>query len=284
MNMTRLSLLKLPLFLCIFVGFSCFGNTPPTIQLATNFKLPENATIKNYWISEKLDGVRGYWDGKHLYTRKGHRIKTPDFFTNDWPTEPMDGELWISRNSFHLISSLVRTKRVSDKKWRNVKFMVFDLPRHQGKFTNRISVINSLIEKHQSSHLKAVKQFKIENMTALEAKLTAIVQQGAEGLMLHHEDAYYSIGRSKNIMKLKPYYDDEAKVIRVVPGKGKYQNMMGALLVETPGGKRFKIGTGFSDAEREFPPSIGSVITYKYSGKTHLGMPRFASFLRIRTP
>jgi DNA ligase-1 len=83
-------------------------------------------------------------------------------------------------------------------------------------------------------------------------------------------------------LKLKTYEDAEAVVIAHLPGKGKYQGMMGALLVEMPDQRRFKIGTGFSDAQRADPPPIGSTITYKYFGKTSTQLPRFASFLRVR--
>ena len=58
--------------------------------------------------------------------------------------------------------------------------------------------------------------------------------------------------------------------------------MLGALLVENGDGLRFRIGTGFKDKDRKNPPPIGTVITYKYFGKTNKGLPRFASFLRKR--
>ena len=44
----------------------------------------------------------------------------------------------------------------------------------------------------------------------------------------------------------------------------------------------FKVGSGFSDKERQSPPGIGSLVTYKYFGLTSKGTPRFASFMRIR--
>ncbi len=100
--------------------------------------------------------------------------------------------------------------------------------------------------------------------------------------MLHRGSSTYKGFRSNNLLKLKKHSDAEAKVIRHLPGKGKYKGMMGSVLVETMDKKRFKIGSGFSDAERENPPPLGSWITYKYFGYTSKGTPRFASFLRIR--
>ena len=57
---------------------------------------------------------------------------------------------------------------------------------------------------------------------------------------------------------------------------------MGALLVETPEGVRFKLGTGFGDDERRSPPRIGSWISYRFQGETDAGVPRFATYLRMR--
>jgi DNA ligase-1 len=60
--------------------------------------------------------------------------------------------------------------------------------------------------------------------------------------------------------------------------------MVGALIVRTPEGLEFAIGSGLSDALRQTPPAIGSEITYRYNGYTSNGIPRFARFLRERQP
>ena len=86
------------------------------------------------------------------------------------------------------------------------------------------------------------------------------------------------------MLKLKKLFDAEAVFIEHIEGKGKFSGMMGSLLVETPDQRRFRIGTGFTIAERKQPPPPGSVITYQYLGLTSNGIPRFASFLRIRPP
>ena len=83
-------------------------------------------------------------------------------------------------------------------------------------------------------------------------------------------------------MKLKKYEDAEANVIDHIPGKGKYKGQLGSLLVTNGEEITFKIGTGFSDQQRQTPPKIGAVITYRYTGKTQKNVPRFASFMRVR--
>ena len=129
--------------------------------------------------------------------------------------------------------------------------------------------------------LAEVARLRAEN-AALQSKLKEIVKAGGEGLMLHRADAPYITGRNDALLKLKPLDDAEATVLGYVPGKGKYEGKMGALRVETAEGKRFQIGTGFTDAVRANPPAIGTLVTYTYRGFTKNGLPRFASYWRVR--
>ena len=66
------------------------------------------------------------------------------------------------------------------------------------------------------------------------------------------------------------------------PGRGKYAGMMGGLQLVTPDGRHFILGTGFSDAMRRQPPPLGAQVTYRYRELTSKGLPRFASYWRIR--
>ena len=108
--------------------------------------------------------------------------------------------------------------------------------------------------------------------------------------MLHRGSSLYKAVRNDDLLKVKLHDDAEAKVIGHVPGKGKYAGQLGALLVEMPSSsltdgkspKRFKLGTGLSDAQRQNPPAVGSHVTYRYRGFNDSGIPRFASFMRIR--
>ena len=266
-------------FLWLIVSSSAVANKPPEIQLAMTYKLEHS--INHYWISEKLDGVRGYWDGKTLLTKNGNPLNPPEWFTANWPDTPVDGELWIARHTFEQVVSCVRQNEATPC-WKHITFMVFDLPKSKLNFSQRIEQINTHVKHVKSPYFQAVQQFRLPTIDALNQKLTEIVKQQGEGLMLHYENAFYSKGRTRNIMKLKPYQDAEATVIKHIEGKGKYSNMLGSIQVRTMDGITFKIGSGFSDKERKNPPPIGSIITFKYIGKTQKGVPKFASFLRIR--
>lgn len=252
----------------------------PAIQLPKTYQ--QGIDISHYWVSEKLDGVRAYWDGTRLISKAGNGFNAPAWFSAGFPNQAMDGELWISRNRFDEVSGIVRTYKPNEQDWQRVKFMIFDLPAAKGDFTARIKQMVEITRQTKSPYLKMISQFKVADTEKLDSLLKSVVAKGGEGLMLHRSNALYIVGRNANVLKLKQYYDSEAVVLKHIPGKGKYKNKMGALLVKNNEGVVFRIGSGFSDIERENPAKIGTVITYKYYGKTKNNKPRFASFMRIR--
>ena len=272
---TRASLL-----FCLLTTSVHAFSTAPTVQLATTYQ--SKANISDYWISEKLDGIRGFWNGTSLLTRNGNIIHAPVWFTEFWPNKAIDGELWLARNRFEQTSSCV-LKKIPNTCWQEIRFMIFDLPTHGGAFSHRIDAMKSLTNHSPSKYLMMIPQTKLANEKSLYALLNQVVNNHGEGLMLHHQNAYYQQGRRQQLMKLKKHQDAEAKVIGHIAGKGKYKNMLGSLMVATPDGLTFKLGSGFSDQQRKNPPAVGSTVTYKYLGKTQRGIPRFASFMRIRT-
>lgn len=238
--------------------------------------------LEAYWVSEKYDGVRGYWDGRRLLTRGGEVISPPAWFIAGWPNTPMDGELWAGRGGFSVAVSTVRRQTPDDAAWRKMRFMVFDLPAQEGTFDQRLPVLKSTLAAIKLPWVQAVKQSKVDDHRSLQKMLNAITKEGGEGLMLHRGASLYRAQRNDDLLKVKLHDDAEARVLGYIQGKGKYADRLGALLVEMPNGQRFKLGTGFSDAEREQPPALGSLVTYRYRGLNDSGIPRFASFLRVR--
>ena len=216
-----------------------------------------------------------------MLTRNGNRIHAPVWFTQNWPAEPLDGELWTKRNDFQRIASIVLSE-TPDARWRDVRLMVFDSPASNAPFAKRVEQMKRIINKTESQTLQLIPQFTVSSEAEFEQRLDEVVKAGGEGLMLHHREARYQDGRSEYLLKAKRFEDDEARVIEYLPGKGKYAGMMGSLLVEGRSGLQFKIGSGFTNAERLNPPPIGSWVTYKFYGKTKKGLPRFASFMHVR--
>lgn len=259
--------------------------TPP-VQLASVFDddKADSEYLAQFWVSEKLDGVRAYWDGARLISRQGNVFVAPHWFIQDFPEIPLDGELWMGRGTFDRLSGTVRRQVPEDAAWEEVRFMVFDAPHMSVPFDERVVRLRALLHTPPSAYIANVPQFRVANSSQLMQHLDDVVAGGGEGLMLHRGAAHHHVGRTGHLLKLKPWLDAEAEVVMHLPGEGRNSGVMGAMLVRTEGGEYFRLGTGFTDAERADPPPIGSIVTYKYSGITPSGIPRFASFLRLREP
>lgn len=253
----------------------------PALMLAEVYR--PGMPLAGYWVSEKYDGVRGYWDGKQLWTRGGTLVTAPAWFTAPLPATPMDGELWAGRGRFELATSTVRSQTPNEAAWREMRFMVFDLPAQPGDFDARLAALRKLLPITQAPWAVPVAQQRATTHAELQALLTKTVKLGGEGLMLHRGGAPYRGERNADLLKFKPYDDAEARVVGHTPGQGKHAGRLGALIVETPQGQRFKLGGGFTDAQRRDPPAIGSWVSYRYNGTNSSGLPRFARFVRLRS-
>lgn len=245
---------------------------------------PPDLDPQGWLVSEKFDGARAWWDGSRLRFRSGLPIMAPAWFTAALPAQALDGELWLARGRFEELSGIVRRQQPVDVDWRRVRMMVFELPGAGGTFAQRATRIQQLsAQQPASSPWRAVEQFELPSAAALKARLQEVVNAGGEGLMLHRADALYEAGRSPALLKLKPLQDADAVVVGHQPGQGRHAGRLGALKVRIQGGREFLLGTGFSDEQRNQPPAVGTVVTFTYQGTTAQGVPRFASFLRVRS-
>ncbi len=281
LSLQALRRLIMPALLCTAALLGTTVCAQPTLLLANVYGGHIDPT--QYLVSEKYDGVRAVWDGKTLRFRSGRTVPAPAWFAAKLPAQPLDGELWLGRGQFDALSAIVRRDVPVDDEWKRVNYMVFELPDAPGSFVERAQAIRELAAGLAWPQLQAVEQSPVTDRKTLQRRLADTVAKGGEGLMLHLASAPYRTGRSDVLIKLKPYLDTEATVVAHRPGKGKYAGQMGALQVQTPEGRRFFIGTGFSDEQRRNPPPPGSTVTYRYRDLTSTGLPRFASFLRVYT-
>ncbi|MGE3805913.1 MAG: DNA ligase [Gemmataceae bacterium] len=252
-------------------------NAPPLLLAqAWEFSDPTG-----WWLSEKLDGVRAYWDGKQFISRLGNLFHAPDWFTAGLPDVPLDGELWIDRKKFQRTVSIVRRQDKSEL-WKELTYVVFDTPSLEKAFEARIEFVRECLEGKQCAHARPHEQLECHGIEHLKKELARLEELGGEGLMLRKPRSRYEAGRSSTLLKVKSFHDAEARVIKHVPGAGRHKGRLGALMVEMPDGTTFSVGTGFSDKERENPPVVGSVITYRYQELSDGGVPRFPSFVGLR--
>ncbi len=222
--------------------------------------------IRGWWMSEKYDGIRGYWTGKQLVSRVGNVFVMPPWFTENFPAVPLDGELWIGRQTFAELSGIVLDQTPDETAWKRVRYMIFDVPQARGSFEDRLDFARQWFNRHPNAYVTIVDHERCKDAEHLQQKLTEIEMQGGEGLILRRPQSPYTVGRSRDILKVKTYQDADAVVVGYRPGKGRHAGRLGALWVELPNGVRFAIGTGFKDAERDDPPPIGSTIKFKHHG------------------
>ncbi|MDQ7989680.1 MAG: DNA ligase [Candidatus Dactylopiibacterium sp.] len=268
------------LLCCLALLAASARGAAPAILLAEVYRPGTDPAA--YLVSEKLDGVRAIWDGHTLVSRSGQILAAPPWFLAGLPATPLDGELWAGRGRFEWLAAAVSRLTPVDAEWREIRYMIFELPGAPGSFRERAARMRALAAETATPWLQAVAQTGVASEAALRARLAEVVRGGGEGLMLHLAQAPYLDGRSPALLKLKPWLDAEARVVAHLPGKGRHAGRMGALLVEAPDGRRFRIGTGFTDAQRASPPAPGSLVTYRYHALTRHGLPRTPSFLRVR--
>jgi DNA ligase-1 len=307
-------------FLLLIISINLFSQKLDLFLLKT-YKDDQNVT--GWYMSEKLDGVRAFWDGEKLISRGGNIFNAPAFFTEGFPDHKLDGELWSKRGEFDRISSIVRvgmldprvkpeddssvissltgnlsdddssvipslTGNLSDddssvipdsdreSNWTKLTYNIFEVPDTDGNLTQRLEKVK------ETKYLKLIKQIKVKNKTHLKNFQKEIEDKGGEGVVVRDASLPYYTGRNDNALKVKSFLDDECTVTQHLDGSGKYKNKLGSIKCKLKSGKIIKIGTGFSDKQRQSPPALGSVVTFKYYGLTSKGNPRFPVFLRER--
>jgi DNA ligase-1 len=260
-------------------GAAVKKDTAPPVLLAHTWE--NDIDLAGWWMSEKLDGVRAYWDGSTFVSRLGNRYFAPDWFTQGLPPIPLDGELWVGRKQFQSTVSIVRRQDQSAE-WKKVSYVVFDAPARNEPFEARMAFVEAEMARIASPYARAHTHEQCRDVAHLREELARVEALGGEGLMLRKPGSHYAVGRSSTLLKVKSFHDAEARVVEHSPGTGKHKGRLGALVVEMPDGTRFNVGTGFTDAERMSPPEIGALITYRYQELSDAGVPRFPSYVGVR--
>ena len=241
-------------------------------------------TIDNWWWSEKLDGVRALFNGKDLLTRNGKKLNCHPLWTRKLPMNlSLDGELFLDRGKFNHVVSIVR-RNAPTHHWLDIHYAVFDSPSLPGTYAERYARLKEMKEAGElPTFLHIMEQHPITQYTNLEDEMAKVLALNGEGIMVRNPTMAYETGRSHNLLKIKGVEDHDAQVIGVIPGEGKHEGKMGALLCRMENGVEFKVGTGFNDTERLMTecPSVGDFVRFKCQEFTQTGKPRFPIFLNV---
>lgn len=261
-------------YISLFFLFTSFlAAQKPELVLLNNYK--EDTNVSGWYMSEKLDGVRAYWDGEKLISRSGKVFSVPAFFIKDFPSHKLDGELWKERNAFSSVVSIVNKKNASNA-WNQITYNIFEVPDSKGDLLERLERVK------ESKYIKLVKQIQVKNKKHLKSFLKEIENLGGEGIVVRDPAREYYTGRTDKALKVKSYIDTECEIVGYNEGKGKYANMLGSLSCQMENMQIIKIGSGLNNTQRISPPPLGTVVNFKYYGLTSKGNPRFPIFLKIK--
>ena len=249
-----------------------------SVLLAKKFD-PTRHDVNGWMASEKLDGMRAYWNGRILVTRNGKPIHAPAWFTAGLPANvQLDGELFIARGEFQATVSVCR-KKTPDAGWKKITYKVFDAPDAYGTFRERYSIMLNL---DLPAHVEIVEHVTINSAEEGAALLQDYENLGGEGVMLRDPESLYERKRSSTLLKVKSFMDSDATILGHLDGAGKHAGRLGSLLCEMDDGTEFSVGIGLTDQEREHPPAIGERITFSYFELTRDGVPRFPAYIGVR--
>ena len=273
------AILHLLLPLLLLLPPAAWSTDQPDLLLLT--KDAGDVDVTGWYMSEKLDGVRAYWNGSELLSRQGNAFAVPEWFTAGFPPFALDGELWTSRGEFEAVASIT-ARDLPHPGWERITYNIFEVPNAPGDLDARLGRLRSWLAEHPAGPIRIIPQIPCRDREHLRAMLAEVEAKGGEGLVVRNPRTPYQTGRSAAALKVKRFDDMEGKVVGYRPGKGKFAGKTGALQVEIEGGLTFYIGSGLKDRERERPPPLGSIVTFKHQGFTNKGIPRFTSFLRVR--
>lgn len=262
------------LSLCLFVN----AEVPKLFSLKV---YRDDLNVTGWVMSEKLDGVRAYWDGDQLISRSGRVLSPPQSFTQGFPSFALDGEIWSRRGEFEHIASIVNTKE-NKAGWDELTYNIFEVPHQKGGLLQRLNVLEAYLHLHTAEKLHILNQIIVNDEEDVRSFFEKVIARGGEGIVLRDPNEAYYTGRTSSALKYKPFTDAECMVTAVIEGKGKFSGQLGAVKCDYQG-KIIKIGSGFTSEQRKRSFEIGTVVSFKYYGLTHLGNPKYPVFLRVRT-
>lgn len=150
--------------------------------------------VSGWYISEKMDGCRAYWDGAHLYTKEGNPIDAPTISATLPRGLALDGELWAGRGGLQTARLLTQYGHHPER----VQFVAFDAPTVRGDWPARLAAA-------KDAGARVVQYFAAESTAQALAVAGVLIEQGAEGIMARMQGRDYKPGRSALLLKIKAH-------------------------------------------------------------------------------
>jgi len=237
--------------------------------------------VRGWVYSEKLDGVRGIWDGRRLLSRQGLPFVPPARWVRDFPPFAIDGEIYSEKLGFEEISSITASASADYGAWRALNLHVFDAPNASGDLFARLNTLQEWLDTHPDAHIRIIVQHPLDGRDPRKI-MREYAARGAEGIVLRDPAVPYRAGRQSSILKLKPAFDSECRVLRIIRhSDGQARSIecewRGADDLGVHPGAPVRFRLSLLGVAKTQPPAIGSVVNFTYKGLTKNKKPKFAS-------
>lgn len=254
------------------------------LMLAQQYK---GQPISGWYASEKLDGVRAFWDGgvtrgmpvadvpwanrsrdkrdhisSGLWSRRGKAIFAPDWWINRLPPYTLDGELWMGYGCFQETVSCVRS--FYGTAWARVSYRTFDSPGDRFLLAGDAKdvIFGELghgLRLEVGPLVDPIEQVRLGSKSEMLAMMDRVVDKGGEGLILRRPGEVWMPKRVPWLLKVKQQHDSECTVIGFTGGLGKLDGLFGACIVRNRDGVVFEL-SGFTDLERTMDGEVGGMV------------------------
>jgi len=247
-------------------------------------KYDESRYHDDLWMSLKLDGLRTRFRNGKFLTRNGHEIHGLEHLTSEIPSDwELDGELKDPTIHFQETSGDIRSFSAAP----NTELFVLDYPIIDTPFNFRYKKYNDMVDVLTHKQIHAVKHIPVKSKKHLNDTFEKALIAGYEGLVIKPRTHLYTPKRSWDWMKLKAEHSEDLPVVGFFEGEGKYEGMLGGVIVERKGGVNVRVGSGFSDAERENiwhdqDNFINQLVEVKYHEETPAGSLRHPVYKGFR--
>lgn len=246
-------------------------------------------------IQSKYDGIRMIARKQGLTTRNGKSFDSCPHITESLkplfdkhPNWVIDGEIYSIEVPFEKIVSLTRKKKPTAEELEESKkycqLWIFDavVDNKDDGYIQRYESLKAEVKNiiGESPSLVFAPYEDAISHENIKVKHDEYVAQGFEGLMLKVLDVPYENKRSKNLLKLKCFLDEEFIITDVLEGEGNRSGMAGKLVYNLPDGRSFSssIRGGevlYKELLNNKDKYIGKKATVRFQEYTQDGMPRF---------
>lgn len=220
-----------------------------------------------FWLTQKLNGVRAtYYKGK-LYARSGVPFKGLEHITNEFAWDNtdavvLDGELTLKdkgtlsdNEAFRVATGIINS---SDDDKTGICYTVFDMlptwdfEKGESEMTysaRREALKGIAMTLGEDSPVKILPiLYYGTDQSKINELLEQMVREDKEGLMLNL-DVPYKCKRHSGILKVKRFYTMDLPVVACEEGSGRLAGTLGAFVLDYKGNE-VRVGSGFTDEQR----------------------------------